>query len=63
MDILDDDTSEDGLKTGTLTPRDGNFHHIAMTYDNLTGTGSIFFDGAAAELRKITGNCTAGQKI
>jgi hypothetical protein len=42
VDILDDDTSEDGLKTGTLTPRDGNFHHIAMTYDNLTGTGSVF---------------------
>jgi hypothetical protein len=63
VDILDDDTSEDGLKTGTLTPRDGNFHHIAMTYDNLTGTGSVFFDGVLQKQGNARGLITGSNQI
>ena len=63
VDILDDDTSEDGLKTGTLTPRDGNFHHIAMTYDNLTGTGSVFFDGVLQKQGNARGFITGSNQI
>ena len=63
VDILDDDTSEDGLKTGTLTPRDGNFHHIAMTYDDLTGTGSVFFDGVLQKQGNARGLITGSNQI
>jgi|7_EtaG_2_1085326.scaffolds.fasta_scaffold00990_6 hypothetical protein len=61
--ILDNDTSEDGLKTGTLTPRDGNFHHIALTYDNLTGTGSVYFDGVLQKQGNSRGFITGSNQI
>tara|TARA_Y100001972_G_scaffold89286_1_gene109211 strand:+ start:1 stop:3408 length:3408 start_codon:yes stop_codon:yes gene_type:complete len=63
VNIIDADTSEDGLRTGVLTPRDGNFHHIAMTYDNLTGTGSIFFDGVLQNEGNSRGFVTGSNQI
>ena len=63
VNILDQDTSEDGLRTGTLTPRDGNFHHIAMTYDNLTGTGSVYFDGVLQKQGNARGLITGSNQI
>ena len=63
VNILDNDTSADGLKTGTLTPRDGNFHHIALTYDNLTGTGSVYFDGVLQKQGNSRGFITGSNQI
>ena len=63
VDILDQDTSEDGLTTGTLTPRDGDFHHIALTYDNLTGTGSVYFDGVLQKQGNSRGFITGSNQI
>ena len=63
VNILYDSTDTDGLRTGTLTPRDGNFHHIAMTYDNLTGTGSVFFDGVLQKQGNSRGFITGSNQI
>ena len=63
VNIIDATTADDGLRTGTLTPRDGNFHHIAMTYDNLTGTGSIFFDGVLQKQGNSRGFITGSNSI
>ena len=63
VNIIDADISADGLKTGTLTPKDGNFHHIAMTYDNITGTGSMFFDGVLQKQGHARGFITGSNQI
>jgi len=43
--IVAQNDSDNGIKTAATDIRDGNFHHIAMTYDNTTGTASMYFDG------------------
>ena len=63
VNILDNDTSADGLRTGTLTPRDGKFHHIALTYDNITGTGSVYFDGVLQKQGNSRGFITGSNQI
>jgi len=63
VNIIDADTSEDGLRTGALTTLDGNFHHIAMTYDNLTGTGSLYFDGVLQNEGHSRGFITGSNQI
>ena len=64
VNILDADTSADGLKTGTISNlKDGNFHHIALTYDNLNGTGSMYFDGNLIKQGNARGLITGSNQI
>ncbi len=63
VDITGEGANDNGLKSGATTINDGNFHHVAFTYDNLTGTGSVYFDGVLQKEGHSNGLITGSNKI
>ena len=43
------------LSPGIVVPADGAYHHIVLTYDTATGTGSTYFDGVGTSITGASG--------
>ena len=60
--ILFDSTADKGLRGGDAI-NDGKFHHLAMVYNNLTKTGSMYVDGTLTKEGHATSAMTGSNQI